>query len=39
MEDLRYDQDITLLIAIYLMLDLAIIECYVFCFFYNLIKM
>jgi hypothetical protein len=32
MEDLRYDHDITLLIAIYLMLDLAIIECYVFCF-------
>jgi hypothetical protein len=32
MEDLRYDHDITLLIAIYMTLDLAIIECYVFCF-------
>jgi hypothetical protein len=32
MEDLRYDHGITLLIGIYMMLDLVIIECYVFCF-------
>jgi hypothetical protein len=31
MEDLRYDHDISLLIAIYLMFDLEIIECHVFC--------
>jgi hypothetical protein len=31
MEDLRYDHDLTLLIAIYLMFDLEIIEFHVFC--------